>query len=197
MIGGNAPGAIEALGHQHPYQRMGQGQRRQRPALFGGGLALRRQALRASHQQGHIAAIQFPGFQLHGELFRGPGLAGDIQGHKARAAGRGQHGFPFFLQDAGNVGIFTALSGANFDEFEWHVFGKTATVLFEATLYPGRHLGAHCNQLDLHRLLHLCPIAHSLERHRSRVFPVGKNRDTHPASRALLRTPGPPVPIHP
>ena len=41
VIGGDAPGPIQALGHHHSHQRMRQGQRRERPALLGQRLALR------------------------------------------------------------------------------------------------------------------------------------------------------------
>lgn len=108
----------------------------------------RGQAFRPAYQQGYIAAIEFPRLQLGGQLLRGPGLARNVEGNDARTPRSRQHGFPFLLQDAGNVGIFAPFACANLDEFKRHVFGEAATILFEAMLYPGGHLGAHRNQLD-------------------------------------------------
>ncbi len=54
------------------------------------------------------------------------------------------------MQNAGNIGIFAPFAGANLHQLERHVFREAAAILFKAMLYPGGHLGAHRDQLNLH-----------------------------------------------
>ena len=151
VIGGDAPGPVQALGHHHPHQWMGQRQGGERPALFGQRLALRGQPLGAADQQGDIAAIELPNFQLLRQLLRGPGLAGNIQRHDAGVlAGGGQGQLPLLVQDAGDVGVLAPFARRDLHQLQRHILGKTPLVFIESGRDPIRHLGADGDQLDLH-----------------------------------------------
>ena len=157
VIGGDAPEHDRALCPNTLTSGWGRVSGDPGPALFGGGLALGRQAFRPptssapSRQSSFQASVARPAALV-------PGLPG-MSGSRCATTGGRQRLTPL-LQDAGDVGILAAFTCADLDQLERHVFpGKRRRYSSKPCSTQAGILGAHCNQLDLHLALRLALFA--------------------------------------
>ena len=149
----DAPGTVELFGQDDTHERVGEGQRRERPALLGARQAGRRQAVGAADQQRDVAPAGAPGFERAGELLGGPGAATDVERNRQRARGQGLEqalAFECLRALGGTVRALAAAGRLDLGQGQRALVRQPPRVLGESLADPARHAPPDAQQVDAH-----------------------------------------------